>query len=418
MPVLPFDLPDFLVFSASGSGSSHGADFADALFSLFILFVAAKIGEEIFRRINQPGVIGELLGGFIVGPFALGLADVTITAEVFAELGVVILLFTVGLEVRLDDLLKVGPMAIAVGTIGFILPIIAGLGIGLAIGEDVLPATLIGLALAATSIGITSRVLAEMGVLDRAFSRVILGAAIVDDILALLAIGVLSGLAEGDLGADTVLTLLAGLAFVGIGLALAPMGRRLPRKLFVWPRFADTPTVPVFIIMFAGALLAQFVGLAAIIGAFVVGLFIAETPVREEVEHGFRPLLGIFAPFFFAVTGANIDMSALLDPELLVIVLVLAVMGVLTKLVGGIAGAWKLGKWNSVVVGVGMSPRGEVGIVVAALGLSLALIGQEIYAVLLAAVILTTLVAPVMLQWVIPKAPRDERHPDEGGEAA
>ena len=411
MPILPFDLPDLSIFSSAGGGE-HAGEFANALFSLFILFLAAKIGEEVFRRIKQPGVIGELLGGFIVGPFALGLADVNITAEVFSELGVVILLFTVGLEVRLDDLLKVGPMAIAVGTIGFILPILAGLGIGLAIGEDVLPAALIGLALAATSIGITSRVLAEMGVLDRAFSRVILGAAIVDDILALLAIGVLSGLAEGDLGADTILTLVAGLVFVGVGLALAPLGRRLPRKLFVWPRFADTPVVPVFIIMFAGALLAQFVGLAAIIGAFVVGLFIAETPVREEVEHGFRSLLGIFAPFFFAVTGANIDMSALLQPDLLVIVLLLAVMGVLTKLIGGVVGSWRLGKWNSIVVGLGMSPRGEVGIVVAALGLSLALISQEIYAVLLAAVILTTLVAPVMLQWAIPKAPRDERHPE------
>jgi Kef-type K+ transport system membrane component KefB len=412
---LPF--PDGLLFSSTGGGE-EGAAFADALLSLFILFVAAKIGEEVFRRINQPGVIGELLGGFIVGPFALGLAHVTLTAEVFAELGVVILLFTVGLEVRIDDLVKVGPMAIAVGTIGFILPIIAGVGIGLAIGEDILPAALIGLALAATSIGITSRVLAEMGMLDRAFARVILGAAIVDDILALLAIGLLSGVAKGSLGAETLLTLVAGVAFVGIGLALAPMGRRLPRELFVWPKFADTPVVPVFIVMFAGALLAQAVGLAAIIGAFVVGLIIAETPVREEVEHGFRSLLGIFAPFFFAVTGANIDMSALLDPELLIIVLVLAVMGVVTKLVGGIAGAWKLGKWNSIVVGVGMSPRGEVGIVVAALGLSLGLVNQEVYAVLLAAVILTTLVAPVMLQWTIPRAPRDERHPEEAGGAA
>ena len=304
MPILPFDLPDLSFFS-SGAGGEEGAAFADALFSLFILFLAAKVGEEVFRRINQPGVIGELIGGFIVGPYALGLADVTVTAEVFAELGVVILLFTVGLEVRLDDLLKVGPMAIAVGTIGFILPIIAGMAVGLAMGEEALSAALIGLALAATSIGITSRVLAEMGMLDRAFAQVILGAAIVDDILALLAIGVLSGLAEGDLGVDTILTLVAGLAFVGIGLALAPLGRRLPRKVFVFPKFADTPVVPVFIIMFAGALLAQFVGLAAIIGAFVVGLFVAETPVREEVEHGFRPLLGIFAPFFFAVTGAT-----------------------------------------------------------------------------------------------------------------
>ncbi len=413
LPELPF--PDGLFFS-SGSGGEEGAAFASAMFSLFILFIAAKAGEEIFRRINQPGVIGEMLGGFIVGPFALGLADVTVTAEVFAELGVIILLFTVGLEVRIDDLLKVGVMAIAVGTIGFILPIMAGAAIGLAIGEDMLAAVLTGLALAATSIGITSRVLADMGVLDRAFSRVILGAAIVDDILALLAIGLLSGVAEGDLGPETLLTMVAGIAFVGIGLALAPLGRRLPRRLFTWPRFADTPTVPVFIIMFAGALLAQFVGLAAIIGAFVVGLMVAETPVREEVEHGFRPLLGIFAPFFFAVTGANIDMSALLDPELLIIVLVLAVMGVLTKLVGGIAGSWRLGKWNSIVVGVGMSPRGEVGIVVSALGLTLGLIGHEMYAVLLAAVILTTLVAPVMLQWAIPRAQRDERH--SGGHAS
>ena len=414
MPFLPeLALPDLLTFSSAGGGE-EGAAFADALFSLFVLFVAAKAGEEIFRRINQPGVIGELLGGFVVGPFALGLAHVTLTAEVFAELGVVILLFTVGLEVRIDDLLSVGPMALAVDTVGFILPIVAGAAVGLAMGTDALAAALIGLALAATSIGITSRVLAEMGVLDRAFARVILGAAIVDDILALLAIGLLSGVAEGDLGVDTILTMIAGLVFVGVGLALAPLARRLPRKVFVWPKFADTPVVPVFIVMFAGALLATFVGLAAIIGAFVVGLIIAETPVREEVEHGFRSLLGIFAPFFFAVTGANIDLSALLQPELLVIVLVLTVLGVLTKLVGGIAGSFRLGRWNSIVVGLGMSPRGEVGIVVAALGLSLALIDGETYAVLLAAVILTTLVAPVMLQWAIPRAHRDERHHGSG----
>jgi Kef-type K+ transport system membrane component KefB len=412
-------LPDLLGFSAN-AGGEEGAAFENAFLSLLILFVAAKIGEEVFRRIHQPGVIGELIGGFIVGPFALGLVDITLTAEVFAELGVIILLFVVGLEVRIDDLRAVGPMAIGVGVIGFILPILAGIAVGLAIGTDMLAAVLIGLALAATSIGITSRVLAEMGVLDRAFSRVILGAAIVDDILALLAIGLLSGFAEGDLGVDTVLVLIAGLVFVAVGLALAPLGRRVPRSVFVWPKFADTPVVPVFIIMFVGAVLATFVGLAAIIGAFVVGLIIAETPVRDEVESGFRPLVGIFTPFFFAVTGANIDLSALLDFELLVIVLVLTVLGVITKLVGGFVGAFRLGRWNAVVVGLGMSPRGEVGIVVAALGLSLALIDRETYAVLLAAVILTTLVAPVMLQWAIPRARRDERHldPDAGAGAA
>jgi Kef-type K+ transport system membrane component KefB len=395
--------------------ATDGAAFDSALFSLFVLFLAAKMGEEIFRRIGQPGVIGELLGGFIVGPYALGLAEVTLNAQVFAELGVVILLFVVGLEVRIDDLFAVGPMALAVGVIGFVLPILAGAAVGLAIGDDVMAATLIGLALAATSIGITSRVLAEKGVLDRAFSRVILGAAIVDDILALLAIGVVSGLAGGDLGLETLLPLGAGVLFVAVGLAVAPLGRRVPRAAFVWPRFADSPVVPVFIAMFAGALLAQFVGLAAIIGSFVVGLFVAETPVREEVERGYRPLVGIFTPFFFAVTGAMIDLSALLEPRLLVLVLILTALAVLTKLVGGIIGAFPLGRWQALVVGLGMAPRGEVGIVVAALGLSLTnaagepLIGEETYAVLLAAVILTTLLAPVMLQWAIPLAPRDER---------
>ena len=420
MPFLPdIPLPDLLTFS-SGAGGEEGAAFADTLFSLFILFFAAKVGEEVFRRINQPGVIGELLGGFIVGPFALGLgARHPDRRGLRGARRVVILLFTVGLEVRIDDLLAVGPMAIAVGTVGFILPILAGTVIGVIIGVDMLAAVLIGLALAATSIGITSRVLAEMGVLDRAFARVILGAAIVDDILALLAIGLLSGFAEGELGVDTILTLIAGLAFVGIGLALAPYGRRLPRSIFVWPKFADTPVVPVFIVMFAGALLAQFVGLAAIIGAFVVGLIIAETPVREEVEHGFRSAAGHLRAILLrrhrrqhrheclAPAGASAS-----------IVLVLTIMGVVTKLVGGIMGSYRLGKWNSIVVGLGMSPRGEVGIVVAALGLSLALIDNETYAVLLAAVILTTLVAPVMLQWAIPKAPRDERHHEAGAGAA
>jgi Kef-type K+ transport system membrane component KefB len=394
---------------AAAAGGEDGA-FLDAVFSLFILFVAAKAGEEVFRRLGMPGVIGELVGGFAVGPYALGLAQITITAAVFAEIGVVILLFVVGLEVRIDDLRAVGRMALAVGIIGFILPIAAGVGVGLVVDGEVLTAAIIGLALAATSIGITSRVLSELGVLDRDFSRVILGAAVVDDILALLAIGVLSGAAGGDLGPETLLSLGAAVAFVVLGLALAPLGRRIPRAAFTWPRFADSAIVPVFVIMFAGALLAQSVGLAAIIGAFVVGLIVAETPVRHEVLDGFGPLVGVFTPFFFAVTGAQIDLSALLDPASLAVVVVLTILAVATKLVGGILGSLPLGRWASIVVGVGMSPRGEVGIVIAALGLTLTdaaglpLIDAATYAILLATVILTTLLAPVMLQWTIPRA--------------
>jgi Kef-type K+ transport system membrane component KefB len=403
----PLDVLDASVGTATGASAET---FTDALVGLFVLFVAAKTGEELFRRLRQPGVIGELLGGFLVGPFALGLVAVGTSATVFAELGVIILLFVVGLEVGVDELVAVGPMAVAVGVIGFVLPIVAGAGLGLVVGADTLSALLIGLALAATSIGITSRVLADLGVLDRAFSRVILGAAVVDDVLALLAIGLLSGLAEGDLGVDTLLVLGAGAVFVIGGLVLAPLARRLRRDAFVWPVFADTPIVPVFILMFAGALLASVVGLAAIIGAFVVGLIIAESPVRDEVEHEYRPLVAIFTPFFFAVTGANFDLAALTDPRLLVLAVVLAGIGVVTKLVSGIVGGWRLGRWNATVVGFGMSPRGEVGIVVAALGLSLGLIDSDLYAVVIAAVVATTLLAPLMLAWAIPHARPSERH--------
>lgn len=409
MVLLPeASLPALPVLAAAAG--EDGATFEGALFSLFILFVAAKVGEEVFHRLGLPGVIGELLGGFVVGPYALGLAELTLTAEVLAEIGVVILLFVVGLEVRIADLMAVRSMALVVGTLGFVLPIVAGMAVGFLFEPELLAAAIVGLALAATSIGITSRVLASMGVLEHPFSRVILGAAVADDILGLLAIGLLSAFAGGEVGVGTVLTLGAGVAFVIVGLALAPLARRLPRSAFTWPRFAESPVVPVFVIMFAGALLAQSVGLAAIIGAFVVGLIVAETPVREEVSQGFRPLLGVFTPFFFAVTGAAIDLSALLDLRILVVVVALTLLAVLTKLVAGIVGARPLGRWQSVVVGVGMSPRGEVGIVVAALGLSLTdaagepLIGSETYAVLLTTIILTTLLAPFMLQWAIPHA--------------
>jgi Kef-type K+ transport system membrane component KefB len=406
-PLPEVSLPALPVLAAAAG--DDGGTFERALFSLFILFVAAKIGEELFDRLGLPGVIGELLGGFLVGPYALGLAEITLTAEVFAEIGAVILLFVVGLEVRIADLMAVRSMALGVGVIGFILPIVAGMAAGLLLEPDLLAAAIVGLALAATSIGITSRVLSAMGVLERPFSRVILGAAVADDILGLLAIGLLSGFAGGGVGMGTALTLGAGVAFVFVGLALARLARRLPRSAFTWPRFAESAVVPVFVIMFAGALLAQSVGLAAIIGAFVVGLIVAETPARDEVSQGFRPLLGVFTPFFFAVTGAAIDLSALLDPRTLVVVLALTLLAVLTKLVAGILGARPLGRWQSIIVGVGMSPRGEVGIVVAALGLSLTdaagapLIGSQTYAVLLTTIILTTLVAPFMLQWAIPR---------------
>jgi Kef-type K+ transport system membrane component KefB len=376
----------------------------EVMLTLFLLFVGAKAGEEVARRLGQPAVVGELVGGFLVGPGALALAVPGETAFVLAEIGVVILLFTVGLEVRLDDLLAVGRPAVLTALIAMILPIIAGTGIALGIGTDLFPSIFVGLALAATSIGITSRVLSEMGVLDRSFARVVLGAAVIDDVLALIAIGIVSGAAEGDVSASTIFVAVAALGLVGLGFAAARRARGLRREVFTWPLFADTPLVPAFILMFGVALISAGIGLAAIIGAFVAGLIVAETEARDELEHEMRPLSLIFTPFFFAVTGAQVDLSALLDPQVALLALGLTAAGVVTKAAGGLVGARELGRWSSATVGFGMVPRGEVGIVVANLGLAAGLLSAGLFSAVLVAVVLTTVVAPYLLTWSIPKA--------------
>lgn len=384
------------------------------MLGLFILFVGAKLGEEVARRLGQPAVVGELLGGFIVGPGVLGLVTPGETAAVFAELGVVILLFTVGLEVRLDDLLAVGRPAFLTAVIAMILPIAAGFAIGLLLGESTSTASFVGLALAATSIGITSRVLADLHVLDRTFARIVLGAAVIDDVLALILIGIVSGAASGDVSGSTLLVAVSAFGLIGLGFAVARRARGLRREVFTWPLFAETPLVPAFILMFGVALISAAIGLAAIIGAFVAGLIVAETEAREELEQEMKPLAQIFTPFFFAVTGAQLSLNALLDPRIAAIALVLTVVGVLTKALGGYLGAIGQGRWSRATVGFGMVPRGEVGIVVVNLGLAAGLLSEGLFSAVLVAVVATTIVAPFLLSWSIPRATAEEAGPGPG----
>jgi Kef-type K+ transport system membrane component KefB len=387
-----------------GADPTASAAPLDVMLGLFLLFVGAKVGEEVARRLGQPAVVGELLGGFLVGPGVFALVVPGETAFVLAEIGVVILLFSVGLEVRLDSLLAVGRPAFLTALIAMVLPIAAGLAIGLAVGEPLSAAAFVGLALAATSIGITSRVLSELGVLDRTFARVVLGAAVIDDVLALILIGIVSGAATGDLSASTVFVAVAALGLVGLGFAAARRARGLKREVFTWPLFADTPLVPAFMLMFALALVSAAIGLAAIIGAFVAGLIVAETEAQDELEHEIRPLSLIFTPFFFAVTGAQLDLGALLDPAVAALAVALTVAGILTKVVGGVLGARSIGRWGAATVGFGMVPRGEVGIVVANLGLAAGLLSSAVFGAVVVAVVLTTVVAPYLLTWAIPRA--------------
>ena len=387
----------------------------DVFLGLFVLFVAAKIGEEIARRLGQPSVVGELLGGVVVGPYALGWAQLTEPAAVFSEVGVVILLFAVGLEVRIDDLLAVGRSAAVTAVVGMLLPIAGGYAIGVAIGYPSESAIYVGLALAATSIGITSRVLADLVVLDRRFARVILGAAVIDDILVLIAIGVVEGVTTGNTSTSALGLVISAVGLLGLGFLAARRARGLPREVFTWPRFADSPLVIAFIFMFGMALISAYIGLAAIIGAFVAGLIVAETEAREEIEHEIHILSLIFTPFFFAYTGAQLDLRTLTDPAVLVLVIALIVVGVITKTLGGLVGGWSTGRWSATTIGFGMVPRGEVGIVVANLGLAAGLLTQTSFSAVLVAVIGTTIVAPYLLAFSIPRAIREEAEQGGGG---
>ncbi|MFH0751472.1 MAG: cation:proton antiporter [Chloroflexota bacterium] len=389
---------------ATGSGGS-----LEIIVGLFVLILGAKLGEEVFRRLGQPGVIGELAGGFIVGPYALGLVVPGETATTLAEVGVVILMFAVGIEIKTDQLLQVGRPALITAVLGVVFPLAAGAAYALVTGEAPGPAAFVGLVLAATSIGITSRVLAGMGVLHRTFSRIIVGAAVIDDVLALVLITILTGATEGDLSIATLGLVVAAVGFVVLGFAIARRARGVRSEVFTWPLFADTPLVPAFLLMLALAILAGFIGLAAIIGAFVAGLIIAETEAQDEIEHEIKPLASIFTPIFFAVTGAQVDLGALLDPQLAIAAVVLAVIGIVTKVVAGVIATWPSGRWSSLTVGVGMVPRGEVGIVVAGLGLSTGLLAPALFSVCLVAVVITMIVAPFMLNVTIPRAVAEER---------
>jgi Kef-type K+ transport system membrane component KefB len=374
------------------------------LAGLLILLVGAKVGEEIFRRLALPGVVGEMAGGFLVGPYALGLVTPGETAVAFAEIGVILLLFTVGLEVRFDDLLAVGRPAAATAIIGMVLPVAAGVAVGLAVGASIGSASFVGLALAATSIGITSRVLRDRGVLDAAFSRIVLGAAVIDDVLVLVLMGVVGGVVAGNGAATAVVVATAAIGLIVLGFAAARRARGLPREVFTWPLFADSPLVPAFILMLVIALMAAAVGLAAIIGAFVFGLVVAETEARDELERDMGTLAEIFVPFFFAVTGASVDISSLADPTVAVLVLVLVALAVATKLAGGVLGARSIGRSGALTVGAAMVPRGEVGVVAASLGLSAGLLTGELYSAVIVTVVVTTIIAPLILGWSIPRA--------------
>lgn len=392
---------------------------ADILLTLFAIFVAAQIGAEIAQRLKLPGVVGEIVAGCVIGPAALGLVSVEQIAagtplDVLAEIGVVLLLFSVGLETRLDDLKKVGRSAFLVGVLGVVVPFALGALWAHGSGFEWVKSMFVAAAFVATSAGITARVLQELGVLDRVESRVILGAAVIDDILAMLLLGVVTSL-QGDAGIDVTGLLLVLAQAVGFVAVIGWVGTRVMRKRAHWLDRPINPLSPLTIalaICLGLAWLSTGFGLAAIIGAFLAGMIASEMHQREELEHQMQPLLALLTPFFFVVTGAKVDLGVFASGTALWMLLVVTLIAIVSKLVGGFLGALSLGRRGATIVGVGMIPRGEVGVVIASLGLAAGVFTNQIYAVIVAMSLLTSIVTPPVLAWLLERPPGDAAPPE------
>jgi Kef-type K+ transport system membrane component KefB len=386
----------------------------EILVQLFAILLAAKVGNEIFRRLGQPTVVGEILGGVVVGPAVLGVYEVNAETTLFAEIGVVLLLFQVGLETRLHELLRVGGTALAVGILGVVFPFAGGFLAAELAGGDLVLAIFLAAALTATSVGITSNVLRDLGALRTTSGRIILGAAVIDDVLAIMILSVASGVAAGSFAVTNVLTLLGvAVLFIGVVVLGGTQILRRRRSLLTEPEFAETPFLPGMIIMLGLAALASYVGLAAIIGAFLAGMVIGESSERHALEAEVAPVAAFFTPFFFGFIGAQVDLAGLANVDAIVLLAGITALAVATKFVGAFLGAIRQGVDRATLIGWGMVPRGEVGIVVAGLGLSTGAIESEIYSVVVGMAIITTLVVPPLLPVLVRRA---ETVPPAGGE--
>ncbi|HEU0277762.1 MAG TPA: cation:proton antiporter [Rhodanobacteraceae bacterium] len=369
------------------------------LLEVFIIFAAAQMGGKVARWLRQPDVVGQIVAGCVVGPSFLGWITPSEPLDVLSEIGVVLLLFAVGLETRLDDVKRVGGSAFAVGVIGVIIPFALGALWAHSLGPDWRRSLFVASAFVATSAGITASVLKGMGALRRTESRVILGAAVIDDILAMLLLGVVIAIQAG--GALRLGNLAAVAAeAIGFVVAVGWLGSLMMRRGARWLDRGHDPMSPLLLVLvlcLGLAWLATRFGLAAIIGAFLAGMIASESHQRERLQEQMQPLLALLTPFFFVLTGARVELAALGSGAALWMLLAATLLAIATKLAGGWLGALRLGPRSALIVGIGMIPRGEVGIVVAALGLSAGIFSDQLYAVIIAMSLLTSIIAPPFL---------------------
>jgi Kef-type K+ transport system membrane component KefB len=366
--------------------------------AMLMIFGSAKLLAEVFARLRTPAIVGEILAGFLIGPAVLGWIAPNSVISALADLGVLFLLFRVGLEVKTSEIVRVGGTATLVAILGVIAPFFLGWGIMAVWGASRVESIFVGAAMVATSVGITAQVLASKGLLNHKASRIILAAAVIDDVLGLLVLAVVSSVAKEHLNVLGLL-ITASLA-IGFTVLITKWGSAAAGKLI--PRVqarlkaGEVEFNLAMVFLFSLALLAVHAGIAAIVGAFLAGMALSDT-VGERVRdltHGVTELL---VPFFLAGIGLQMELAAFQNKTTVLLAVTIVVAAVISKLIGCGIGALPLGWADAARVGCGMVPRGEVGMVVAQLGLTMGVIPKPVYAVVVFMAVATTLIAPPLI---------------------
>jgi Kef-type K+ transport system membrane component KefB len=401
-----------------------GTAIADVAIALALILVVAKLGGDLAMRVGQPAVLGELVAGVILGNLGLvgihGLGAIATNPgiELLAEIGVLLLLFEVGLESTVGDMLRVGVPSFVVATLGVVTPMV----LGWAVGAWLLPSdgmyvhAFLGATLCATSVGITARVLQDLGRIQSPQARVILGAAVIDDVMGLVVLAVVAGLIEAagtgeqpsylELGAIVLKAVVFLVGALATGVLVSPYLFRLASKLRARGVLLAAGLALCFLLAWAAAR----IGLAPIVGAFAAGLILEDVHYRDFVARGehrleelVQPLTSFLVPVFFVVMGMRTDLRSFTSPGVLGLAAALTVAAIIGKQACGLGVRRGQGR---LVVGIGMIPRGEVGLIFAKIGAGLTLAGAAVispstYSAIVVMVIVTTLVTPPALKWAL-----------------
>jgi Kef-type K+ transport system membrane component KefB len=418
---------------ASLAPAGGHAGIADVVLALAVILAGAKLGGHLAVRIGQPAVLGELVAGVVLGNLSLaGLGwfepiRENVTIGILAELGVLILLFEVGLEATVRDMIKVGLPSLLVAVLGVATPFALGWGVGALLlpGESVYVHAFLGATLTATSVGITARVLKDLGKSQSREARVVLGAAVIDDVLGLVILAVVAGvitaadrgasIAVGDIGLvlGKAAVFLAGALAVGV--ALSPKLFHLASRL----RGSGVLLATALVFCFVMAYLSSLVGLAPIVGAYAAGLILEDVHYREfkdRGEHGLeeliQPVAQVLVPVFFVLMGMRVDLTAFVQPGVIGFAALLTVAAVLGKQACSLGAVG--GGLDRLSIGIGMIPRGEVGLIFASIGMTLTIggapvVSQAIYSAVVIMVIVTTMATPPALKWSLSRGAAGSR---------